>query len=59
MGITTLTEGVETEEHYDILKQLGCDKVQGYLFSKPAPLDNITKQALEHTGLHFESEDVK
>jgi len=31
----TIAEGVETKEQYDILKNYGCDSVQGYYFSKP------------------------
>ena len=31
----TLTEGVETQEQYDFLREIGCEKLQGYLFSKP------------------------
>jgi|GEM_PF-304332 len=33
----TLAEGVETKEQYEILKVMGCDMVQGFLFSKPLP----------------------
>ena len=35
MGKTVIAEGVETEEQLNILKQLKCDEVQGYYFSKP------------------------
>ncbi|ALN72658.1 bifunctional diguanylate cyclase/phosphodiesterase [Aureimonas sp. AU20] len=35
MGIATLGEGVETEEQFHILKELGCDAVQGYLTGRP------------------------
>ena len=34
-------EGVETAEQYALLQNLGCDKVQGYHFSKPVPASNI------------------
>ena len=54
MGITTLIEGIETDEHYQILEKLGCDKMQGFLFNRPNPLDYITKRALSKTGLTFE-----
>lgn len=37
LGFKTIAEGVETEEQYQILKDLGCDKVQGFYFSKPLP----------------------
>lgn len=38
MDICVVAEGVETEEQFAILKQKGCEQVQGYLFSKPVPL---------------------
>ena len=37
----TLTEGVEMKEHLDFLKSIGCDRVQGYYFSKPLPYDEV------------------
>lgn len=37
LGIQTLAEGVETEEHRDYLQRIGCEKMQGYLFGKPRP----------------------
>lgn len=35
LGLKVVAEGVETEQHFDYLVQLGCDYFQGYLFSKP------------------------
>ncbi|MCK5673067.1 MAG: EAL domain-containing protein, partial [Spirochaetales bacterium] len=32
-----VVEGVSTEKQADILRSLGCDKFQGYYFSKPIP----------------------
>ena len=43
MGHDTLTEGVETDTHFDFLKQIGCDKAQGYHFGKPQPMDESRK----------------
>lgn len=37
IGVRTLAEGVETEEQYQFLRSIGCEKVQGYLFGKPMP----------------------
>jgi EAL domain-containing protein (putative c-di-GMP-specific phosphodiesterase class I) len=37
MGLTIVTEGVETPEERDALLDLGCDLLQGYLFAKPGP----------------------
>lgn len=35
LNLTLIAEGVEEEEHVDILKGMGCDEIQGYWFSKP------------------------
>ncbi|WP_049945369.1 bifunctional diguanylate cyclase/phosphodiesterase [Butyrivibrio sp. AC2005] len=43
MGHVTLTEGVETEEHFEFLKTIGCDKAQGYHFGKPQPMEESRK----------------
>jgi EAL domain-containing protein (putative c-di-GMP-specific phosphodiesterase class I) len=36
-------EGVETVEQLDFLRTLGCDEIQGYLFSRPVPVESIVK----------------
>ncbi|OJV65894.1 MAG: hypothetical protein BGO41_08140 [Clostridiales bacterium 38-18] len=41
MGKKVIAEGVETESQLAYLKSVGCDRVQGYLFSKPIPADAI------------------
>ena len=40
-GLTTIVEGVETEEQMLALKLMGCDIVQGYYFSRPLPADKF------------------
>jgi len=35
LGMSTVVEGIETEAQADLVRQLGCDKGQGYLFSRP------------------------
>jgi len=42
LGIHTLALGVETNEQYDFLKSIGCEKMQGRRFGMPEPLDNLT-----------------
>ncbi len=37
LRIHTVAEGVETKEHIDFLRQVGCDIVQGYYYAKPMP----------------------
>ncbi|MEZ5763090.1 MAG: EAL domain-containing protein [Xanthobacteraceae bacterium] len=41
LGIATTAEGVETEEQMRYLDLEGCTEVQGYLYSKPIPAENI------------------
>lgn len=40
MGFGTLAEGVETEEHVKALRDWGCDRMQGFYYSKPIPLED-------------------
>lgn len=37
MELTVVAEGVETQAQLDYLRSIGCDRVQGYYFSKPLP----------------------
>lgn len=41
MGLKIIAEGVETIEHLNLLKEYGCDEVQGYFFSKPVPAEEL------------------
>ncbi|WP_157272522.1 putative bifunctional diguanylate cyclase/phosphodiesterase [Azonexus hydrophilus] len=41
LGLTLVAEGVETEAQLDYLRDRGCDLVQGYLFSKPLPAEQV------------------
>lgn len=41
LSITVVAEGVETESELQALTALGCDKVQGFLFDRPAPLTDL------------------
>ncbi|WP_198538129.1 bifunctional diguanylate cyclase/phosphodiesterase [Marinicella sediminis] len=38
LNLQTVAEGVETEQQFSILKDIGCDYFQGYLFGKPGDL---------------------
>lgn len=43
LGYGIIAEGVEKPEQLNMLRNLGCEKVQGYLFSTPANTDTISK----------------
>ncbi|MEZ5322650.1 MAG: EAL domain-containing protein [Microthrixaceae bacterium] len=47
LGVSTIAEGVETQRQRDIVAQLGCDHIQGYLYSKPVPTDQALESASE------------
>ena len=46
LEISSLTEGVETKEHYDMLSSMGCELFQGFYFSKPIPIDDFEEKFL-------------
>lgn len=41
MEMNVVAEGIETEEQQAVLTRLGCDYLQGYLFSRPLPAEQI------------------
>jgi len=49
LGMATTVEGVETSAQLDAIRAAGCAEVQGYLFSRPRPAEEIA--SLVRTGL--------
>jgi len=41
LGLTTIAEGVETQEQAEMLRWLGCELVQGWLYGRPSPADKL------------------
>lgn len=44
MNLKVVCEGVETEEHVQLLKEVHCDYAQGYFFEKPIPIDTFIEK---------------
>ena len=57
MGTDTVTEGVETQEQVEFLRDIGCTKLQGFHYCRPIPLDNILKRYEEGNQIGFENPD--
>lgn len=45
LSIPVLAEGVESEMQLQILREEGCDEVQGFLLGRPVSLDDLARQA--------------
>lgn len=41
LGLRLTAEGVETQEQYEVLAEQGCEEFQGFLFSRPLPLEEF------------------
>lgn len=41
LGMSTIAEGVETNDQLEQLRRLGCTEAQGYYFSRPKPVDEL------------------
>jgi len=55
LGMRIIAEGVEGEEVEKILQQLDCDLVQGYLYSRPVPASQVSKEWIEQLSWQSEA----
>ncbi|SMP60539.1 putative bifunctional diguanylate cyclase/phosphodiesterase [Anoxynatronum buryatiense] len=46
MNLRTIAEGVEYQDQLDVLKEMGCDEMQGYLWGRPVPFETFKQQYL-------------
>jgi EAL domain-containing protein (putative c-di-GMP-specific phosphodiesterase class I) len=53
LGIVTVAEGIETEQDWDLLRELGCDLAQGYLIAKPLESTEFLMWARDRTGVDW------
>jgi len=57
-GMTTTAEGVETEEQMRCLDLEGCIEVQGYLYSKPVPANEVTDLLTKLSEMHSRPQEL-
>ena len=54
LGMHTLAEGVETEAQFEFLREIGCEKLQGYYIGRPRPYEESIAHCKE-MGFRFET----
>lgn len=50
LGLGLLAEGVETQGQVEVLKNIGCDHVQGYYYARPMPAEDFYQLLLKDRG---------
>ena len=48
LGFVCLAEGAESKNQVNRLRELGCEIIQGYYYSKPIPITDYDKEYLEN-----------
>jgi diguanylate cyclase (GGDEF)-like protein/PAS domain S-box-containing protein len=55
LNLVTVAEGVETHGQLNYLRGIGCDEIQGFLFSRPLPADEMAALLREQRTLKHEN----
>lgn len=55
LGVDTVCEGVETKAQSRFLQEIGCSKLQGYYYSKPIPLEQLTERYDKNMQIGYEN----
>ncbi|MEP7453683.1 EAL domain-containing protein [Phyllobacterium sp. SB3] len=53
LGMTTIAEGIETEEQFERIRQVGCEQVQGYLIGMPLPASELEHNRQGNNPIDF------
>lgn len=54
MELSSIAEGIETEQDYETLRDMGCDYGQGYLFAKPLPYEDAKEFLIKNLNVSEE-----
>ncbi|MEG0803686.1 MAG: EAL domain-containing protein, partial [Pygmaiobacter sp.] len=58
LDMSVIAEGVETRTQIDFLRSIGCDRVQGFYFSKPLSLTDFTELILSAPPVRYADGDI-
>jgi EAL domain-containing protein (putative c-di-GMP-specific phosphodiesterase class I) len=50
LGLSTVAEGIETEQQYQMLESLGCEQAQGFWIARPMSGEAMTHWLERHAG---------
>jgi len=53
LGMSTTAEGAETQHEVDVIRGLGCKKIQGYFYGRPMGAEDVTELFGEYRASHF------
>jgi EAL domain-containing protein (putative c-di-GMP-specific phosphodiesterase class I) len=53
-----VAEGVETKEQYEFLRDIFCDEIQGYYFSRPIPEEDYRQMMIKEVTLEETAEET-
>jgi diguanylate cyclase (GGDEF)-like protein/PAS domain S-box-containing protein len=59
LGMPVVAEGVETQAQFDALIAEGCDQAQGYLISRPGPIEQFDRVVVDRGGAAAEPRAAK
>jgi EAL domain-containing protein (putative c-di-GMP-specific phosphodiesterase class I) len=59
LGIAVIAEGVETEQQFQVLRDLGCLQVQGYLLARPTPQKEARDMIQRQWGGRYARSEVR
>ncbi len=58
LGLTVIAEGIETPEQLAFLRRYGCEEGQGYLFSRPVPVDDFLPMLRERRAQDWSDDQI-
>ncbi|KAF2992845.1 EAL domain-containing protein [Methylocystis sp. MJC1] len=59
LGHATIAEGIETDEQAAFLRLAGCDKMQGFLFARPMPADELERWLAVRDGKALPAQHIQ